>query len=724
MALPEVKIQLTAGGIESVMDSLDSLEKKLNKIKKLSTTAVSFAPNSSSSSSKNGLKAEEANLKARERNLKAFTAGKVKIWKQEEAEAQRHFKKLESLTKSSVSKVNSFIGSSISKLMSLTSTALTIGGGFTIADTFQKKLGNEVSAKQLELNSGGKITSKQVTDQTNALASSFAVSQSQGIAGYNSFIAKGGTEGAKVIADIAPTLAKLANSSGADFNELAGTAGDIFAKDKTLSADQINDVMKSLVSQGREASVEMKDLAEYSSRITSASAGQGGDLIKNIKENAALAQLARSKGNAASAAEATESVKDVSADVHKSKANKLFAQYGIKTTDKDGRDLSYANIIGDSVSATHGNKDILQKMWGESSMKVVGGYTNTFLEEKAKQKANGASDKDAETAGRKAADKFIDDLTQQQISDAKLNEENAKIMETNSKRLEKAFLDLGLQVEAHLFPAFTKLIPVLEQALPYIGRMLEGFVSLSEFLVANPIIAAFGGLAATVVGVTGSIASVFGAEAMALLLTSSLGAGFGLALAAGLTPLIAAAIAIALGKKKGNEIDEQEKEKAIRKEKEYQDEKARLEDQRDNAISPDVQKGIQEKLERLVTDHDQRIEKAKKMNTQRGAEEVIIGTEQERQAIYGAPGQALNYLTNGKININTSNIPTVVIPGQAPIGAKDRELAAADSYRQKAAAEAQINAANEAADSLINFKKKVDDAASKIPNLKTNPNTQ
>lgn len=424
-------------------------------------------------------------------------------------------------TKTREKKVDKFTNKSISGLrragslgMDVVRGVMEVGGGFSAADSVRR----EVDARGI----AGQIAAGTRKEGADAGLSSDALMRTADFVGKNNTMDR-----AKVLSGIGAfkdvtgqtsrgmaisgSMAKLANATGSDFTELMSNAGEIAAKNKSMSNDDIIKLTRVQAAQGQAGAVELKDFAKFGSRTVAAASLFGGDKAENIATSSALAQLARGHGSASSAAEATMGALRFSTDLAK-KGTVIKEKFGIDVSDGHGQLRGQRGIITDLVKATGGDvQKIANAGIGERGNRVLEGASAIYRD------AGGGA------KGEEALQKFFDSMTKG-LSDAEIEAASKERLAEVDKQLEKAMNDLRQSVGDALLPELQKMIPVLRDATPHIVNLISKLGELAAWASKNP----FGALSGAIIAsITAEVAKAGIADLIKRLLMGGGGGGGG-----------------------------------------------------------------------------------------------------------------------------------------------------------------------------------------------------
>lgn len=350
----------------------------------------------------------------------------------------------------------------------LASTALAVGGGFSIVDSLQDTIRNRGKAAEIALNSGKDgLTRDGLLHQANSIAMSRGFEVSQVLAGVDRFGATSGDY--KNAPKVIDQIAALANATGGSIEELSGAAGLFQANGGDASRTQ--EWLRVSAGMGRAGSVDVRDLAQYGAKVSSAS-GQFADQGAAFVDLSAMTQMAVKRGGAEDAATATTAVARYAGDIWKNED--AIKGMGVKTRDATGKKLNSASgIMFDAISATQGDRGKLGSVFKLESIKAIEGYRQTYNDAAIASKAKGGTASDQDTAGRKAMAETLQAMRDAAMTEEQVKTEAAKRMEETDKKLIAVFEKLKIEVGEKLAPKFMELIPVLEKAIPAFTEMLD-----------------------------------------------------------------------------------------------------------------------------------------------------------------------------------------------------------------------------------------------------------
>lgn len=637
--LPPVRIQLVAEGIDSIKNAFQSIEQSAKKLEE----ALNRTRKTGASKRKDETKREEqettrikdTEAKKREANQErefSKLARQAEKWRQQEIAAEkRKNAQLEAEARKSASHRERFFkgvstGASsnlrgfASKAIGLAGGIAALGGGFGVVDAVGQSLANQKTSRQIALQTFNRksgqydLSPEEVYSKGKALSVSTGFDTEKSIGAIKGFGETAGYENVKKMEGAIKEIGNVAMATGADFEMLSKSAGLIYAGDTSQSADDLLKKLRLIAEMGRNGAVDIDKMSESLNVMTATANQISGDKMKNLAEVAALVQLARTKGTASSPAEALEAAKHVPSDILKNQ--KHFRALGIETKDaKTGELLPVRRIILDAIAKTGGDGTKLQHLFGERGFKAIQGVQRIFQEERGKGLKAGLTDKEASQKGLDKANAALDDFTETVVDSARMNKEADEMRKDPAIRLAQVFDQLKNEVGDKLVPELIKLIPKIQEAMPAISKLIDGFLEIAKYAMDNPI--------KTVIA---ALALAIGASAV----SAAIGAAFAALLAPELlAPLIVAGLVATLvaveeyrrggDKKKGSMDAESDFEKRERLEKTRDEYKRKRDEGIANGKDPGdiLTKGSEEQFQafdkEMKAKRDQYIENRKKL---------------------------------------------------------------------------------------------------------------
>ncbi|NOU29020.1 MAG: hypothetical protein HOO96_14050 [Polyangiaceae bacterium] len=407
----------------------------------------------------------------------------------------------EDFAKATGSKVGGAVSSVMGGAARLAGAALTLGGGFGIADSAaaEMKAGGMAAdiANSGSLPGGKQFTSKEVLAAAREQTARHGFSDEESLKALQNFTSRSGDLQAGM--GSLGKLAELSRASGTDMGELGDVAGKLRGSGQAKDDKQMMQMLRVFAGQGQKGSVELRDMASVGGRLLAASSQLGAktdeDRNKNLATVGAMAQVAVAKGGAVDSAEAATSASRFMSDV--SGNEKRFRAMGVKTTE-NGVVRDPQALIQDVLAKTKGDTGKIQGLFGDQSAKSVLGFASVYRDAENEKKGSGSSAVEAEFS------KFI----KAAASEEEVRAAAAKRTAEADVQLETAMNSLRTAVGREVVPQVLKLVPVIRDATPHIAKLMQSLVKLAEWAEKNPLEAATAGLGVVIAGaLTKEIAS-------------------------------------------------------------------------------------------------------------------------------------------------------------------------------------------------------------------------
>ena len=358
---------------------------------------------------------------------------------------------------------------------SIVGTALSLGGGFSIADAVQSAQAVNRQAALVSNNSaikGQAIDKKWASagapdraDPAKIAAHARAISLRTGVSAED--LLSGTNLNIKRSSDLSggmanmETYAKIAVATGGKFSDVTQTAARLRAQSeaenggKGMSAAEEHMLMLGMHQSGKRGSITMDEMAQIAPKITKSRSRFQGNTIQTQAELLGLAQLAAKSGDSGSAIATTVSNLALDAGKHAGKIN--AAGGGGRIDDaKTGKLLGPIALIEKIFEKSGGNLSKMGEMGiGARSSKLFGELAGTW------ENAGGFQDKQKGIAAIHAK---MAGFTANQGDEENL-EADFKAVEA-TMQFEKALNELKQTVGQELLPEFVKLVPVLTTMIP------------------------------------------------------------------------------------------------------------------------------------------------------------------------------------------------------------------------------------------------------------------
>lgn len=329
---------------------------------------------------------------------------------------------------------------------------------------------------------------KAILAEVRDAADATATSVDSAMAGLQGFVGKTGDldTGRKVLTD----LAKLSKATGSNLDDMENAAGDAYQAlqqmGETPAPEKILSVMRSMAGQGKLGAIEIADLAKKMAKLSAAASSFEGDPGKTMTVLGAIAQEARQRGGASSAAEAATSVSGF-VNILKTPARlKQFTAAGFKHEDlynEKGQLRDPEKIIKKSLDLKGTDPIGFKKIWANvAGGRAVEGFANIY-------RANGGGAK-----GMAAVEAEFARLKNAAMGEGEIAESfKARMGDADSKvQLFNNSID---RIAADNLP---KLAASMEQLAPLVTQAASSFATLVGWAAENPMTAVVAALVASV----------------------------------------------------------------------------------------------------------------------------------------------------------------------------------------------------------------------------------
>ena len=275
-------------------------------------------------------------------------------------------------------------------------------------------------------------------------------------------------------------LAELAKGTGTDFADMGKAAGAVnmqlmqqpeYQKDTVKRTEALLAIMRHVVKQTADGSVEMADFAKYMPRVSSSASRFGGSYGENVANLSAIAQMSM-LGGASSATEATGSAAAWARDITKKKTLAKWEAAGLSpfTDAKKDKLRSPQEMTVEYLKKFGANQAKLAEMAPSEVMKR--GMLN-------------AMDIYSKAGGGKSGIAAVEDRFKtfaSTIGDADVKSLAAGKMDTTESKAQ-VFQN---QLDKIASGMATKLMPSLERLAPLVLQSADGFAKFVSWIAENP----------------------------------------------------------------------------------------------------------------------------------------------------------------------------------------------------------------------------------------------
>jgi len=388
------------------------------------------------------------------------------------------------------------MSNTLSGVGSMAVGALGIGGTIAAGSAISTQISESARASQLANQAGKPEIKGQLLREAQGTKGFTGM---EALEGMGSFVdVTGDLDAARAAL---PELAQLSLATGAALNDLGAAAGNAFIpladkiKDPQARMKALLTTMRAIAGQGSVGAVEVKDLAVEMAGLAAATNKFTGDPAALIKSVGAMAQAARQRGGAGTAAEAVTSVSRFVADI--AGDPKKFEKAGIKigTRDKAGALTQLDDpqeIMVRMLRQTGGDLGKVSDLFGVYAERAVAGFSPLYSQAEA---ANMALPEDKRQARGAAGEKAVRDefsrLLAAELSPEQQAKRAASRLEDPDLQFKEAMKAFNSAIGSELLPVLTRLIPEFTKLLPSLTRAAELFASFVESAAKDPLSAVF-----------------------------------------------------------------------------------------------------------------------------------------------------------------------------------------------------------------------------------------
>ncbi len=565
MSLPRIEVQVVANGVSETVKALagigaaeEKLARNRDRIRERSATyAGKFAQQQAAAEAREMAKTQSAAERsaasverAKEQSFKRIARWAEKQASDEIRAEQKKTQAIEAEARKQAGirqrsaehigrSVASAVGSAVNTAKNLLVATAGIGGGFGLADSLRYGLKAGTAATNLQIASSGEVSKEEALASSKKTSLRTGIDQSDVIKGLQAYVGKTGkgAEGKEML----DFMADVSKSQNVDMGEIGKAMGQMRVQNKDATPAELQQLMLSAVAQGKAGSIEITDMAGALVKATASKSSYAGNGVENMKKLAGLTQIAMA--GSSDAEMAGTAVAHLSTDIMREK-DKWQSKLGIKVTDKSGKFLDDpVRLLEEMVVRTKGAPIAQAGLLGERSKYVATGMNDVYRAAEEKQKGS----------GREALHKYNEGVIKAQMSVAELQADLVTKMKDPIEVLNKVLNELRMNVGEQVLPEFVKLANKLPELVPVITSIVDSMVKLANWVVDNPLKAAFVTMGALMVE---GIAKLFAAEAMSKLIAAAGPAG----IIAAAIPLIAIGIASYVDHKSKEEKKAKERE--------------------------------------------------------------------------------------------------------------------------------------------------------------------
>ncbi|HKY39248.1 MAG TPA: hypothetical protein VJN18_25095 [Polyangiaceae bacterium] len=421
-------------------------------------------------------------------------------------------------------KMGQSVRSGIGAVGTFGSTAAGLAGGFAAVGAVQSVMETRRMAARLANQAGTPTLKGDLLRESGSLR---GFTGQEALTGLEEFTSVTGR--LDVARAIIQDMGQLALATGTELNDLMAAAGNAFIpiadkiKEPKEQMAALVDVMGAFAAQGNLGAVEIRQLATEMAGLAATTQRYSGSPTRLLKTVGAMAQAARQRGGASSAAEATTSVArfvdDIAADPSK------FARAGVKVGTRDRRGKltqldDPEEIMVRMLAKTSGDLGEVSDLFGVYAGRAVAGFAPLFTEAERRNEALPVAERAKRgQAGERAVRAEFSRLVNASKPREEIERAAASVLEEPDMRIKEATKAFNTAVGTELLPALTQLIPEFTRMMPEITSATRALASFAAWFAENPL----SGLGALVLGsVAKDLAAAGIGKAVSTILTSML----------------------------------------------------------------------------------------------------------------------------------------------------------------------------------------------------------
>jgi len=391
------------------------------------------------------------------------------------------------------------VGSTVRGVGMIGMGALGLGGAALAAGAVNQAMTLDESARRLVIQgrSAGqaeRVNPDELRKRFTKTGIETGIAPEQVAAGVTEFVSKTGDLDAAVSS--MKMLATFTQATGADMKDLSGVAASLFLNG-VKSTDDMAQALANLTFQGKNASFELKDMAQFMPALLSKGSSMGLTGVEGAKKLGGFVQIAMAgTQNAAEAATATERMLDALVKNSKDMASGKAFGNGKKVdvyTDKTHTALrDPTKLIPEILNATGGDIgkvfDIFDIRGSRATTKMQAAY-NTAANATKGNKAEKAA------AGTKAVTDLMASYTDVKgASFEEIQKDAASAMSSVNAQMELFTTELKDVIASEVFPEIVRLAPKLHDLVPLFATMVRVIGDVVRFFSKHT----FAGLGAIV----------------------------------------------------------------------------------------------------------------------------------------------------------------------------------------------------------------------------------
>lgn len=344
-------------------------------------------------------------------------------------------------------------------------------------------LANSAYMPDAEGANGARRNPAEIIEAARRAANANAYAPQEALGGLQAFVGKTGdlSLGLQTLDE----LARLSRATGTSLDDMVSAAADAANQlpDTADKGAKLVAVMRAIAGQGKLGAVEIRDLATQMPKLVASAGMFGGKVEDNIAVLGALAQEARQRGGATSAAGAATSVAGFVNTLNTPARMKAFAAAGINLQGADGKLRNPEEVILEALAKRGNDRAGFKSLFANvQGGRAVEGFRTIYTQ------AGGGK------AGLEAVAAEFDRLKKAAMGDGEVAESHTRAMQTSAAKVqlfENQLDEAGAAMAQRVIPELLKLAPVAVKAVDAIG-------SLASMAASSPMTAVTAALGASI----------------------------------------------------------------------------------------------------------------------------------------------------------------------------------------------------------------------------------
>lgn len=420
---------------------------------------------------------------------------KLRIVEQEEkraAELRKQFRTR--VTGAAVSGAGAGFSSFTNRITGLAAGALTLGGGFAIANAMHTEMGFQRAVAQASnmafipgMTTRAQASPERITRLAESVQATTNISKTEAANALKTYVGlSSDLEGIAAVdkktgRSNLEEMAIMAKASGTDFNDLIRAAAALKANNPGATPETLLTQMRGVLGSGKQGTLPLEQIASQIGLIQATAGSYSGSMTAagmatNQNRLLGLAQIT-GRATGGDAAMAATSVRHLAADLtHAVTKGKISAAEVFEGGDAKKGLLAPSQLLANVFKKTQGRDDLVLDLLTERGGKAsFNALKPVFLAAEAKQKGSGVEAVRNLVEGASAP-----------YSQSDVMKEFNTVMKTDGERLDASFKRINEVIERKATPFLERFATSLESHEKDITTFLDALGNLAEFASQHP----------------------------------------------------------------------------------------------------------------------------------------------------------------------------------------------------------------------------------------------